>query len=526
MKYRRLLSIPFLFITLLAQAQQKYWIFFKDKEVSGYDYHQHLSPQTLENRERQGLPLYQYTDVPVTPAYLGALQNMEIRTVFASRWLNGVSAYMNSAQLAQVRQLPYVKEVVAMEGALIACGTIGNSPKYIHIAMQQMEMAEFANRGYTGKGIVVGVIDAGFYNAEEDKYLKHLFEDQRVLAQRDFLDPTRKNIITQKATDSDYHGRMVLDMITGYNKNTGEQRGMAIDARFCLARTEHGDKEFRGEEDTWIAAMEWMDSLGVRLINTSLGYAIKMDDPNDNYKQEEMNGKTARISKAAQIATGEKGIFLAVSAGNEGSNTDWKIISAPADAEGVLSVGATNRETWDKIDYSSLGPEFLNYLKPNVSCYSPNGTSFSSPALAGFVACLMQAAPNKTNKELKSIIEKSGHLYPYGNNYLGYGVPRASKVLELLGMNTTALPQPREIHVKSSQYALKLSQPLVLDVIVFHKKDEKNVLMQDKVKMKAKKSKKKSDEPSFGAKYVIKKMAEARRTTVHYGENVLEIFWE
>jgi subtilisin family serine protease len=238
----------------------------------------------------------------------------------------------------------------------------------------------FGDDKISGTGVQVGVIDAGYYKASTDPFLMHIFNEGRIKAQRDFIDAQRKDLVDDAATDSDYHGRIVLDMICGYDQVKKTQTGMGVNADIYLARTENGAREYRGEEDNWVRALEWMDSMGVRLINTSLGYAIKMDDPNDNYKQEDMNGKTTTITKAAQIGVDEKGIFLVVSAGNEGDNDEWRIISAPADARGVLSVGATRDKVWDRIGYSSLGPDFLPYMKPNVSCYSPNGTSFSAPA--------------------------------------------------------------------------------------------------------------------------------------------------
>jgi subtilisin family serine protease len=128
----------------------------------------------------------------------------------------------------------------------------------------------------------------------------------------------------------------------------------------------------------------------------------------------------------------KKGILIIVSAGNEGDDRSWRIISTPADAQGVLAIGATNAKLWNRIGYSSIGPESLPYLKPNVSCFSLYGTSLSAPVITGFAACVMQANPKLTNKQVMELIEKSSHLYPYGNNYVGYGVPQASRAIALL----------------------------------------------------------------------------------------------
>jgi hypothetical protein len=509
-----LLILLFLLTLNTGFAQNKYWISFKDKEVDAYCYNEYLNEEAIRNRTNFGLPLYQYSDVPVNMEYLDLINSKGVQTMCASRWLNSVSAYMTEEQLSEIKKFDFVSEVSPIESNIIttACGIMVN-PAFVHIAMKQMQINSFIEDSLTGKGIVVGVIDAGFYDAQIDKMLKHIFDEKKIIAQKDFLSPEREDLITVKATDADYHGRRVLDMLAGYNTVTRELRGMATGSTFYLARSEDGNREFRGEEDTWIAAMEWMDSKGVRLISTSLGYAIKMDDPNDNYTQEQMNGKTAKITRAAQIATDEKGIFLVVSAGNEGSNPLWKIISAPADAQGVLSIGATKKDNCERIEYSSIGPEFLPYLKPNVSCYSPDGTSFSAPAVAGFVACLMQRAPSLDNKKIKELIEKSSHLYPYGNNFIGYGIPRASRALKLIANPALTFGTNSEKEVKGKSTIIKINRLKKQEAVLFHKKNEFVVVEQETLAFKK-------------GKLKVQRPAGVSRTTVSYQDTVVELIWQ
>ncbi len=517
----KIISILLFILSLnTAHAQDKYWITFNDKDSANYKYTDYLSAQAVQNRILFGLALAQYSDIPVNKAYLEEISATGVRPLCVSRWLNATSATMTSAQVATIKKMKFVSTITPIESALTltSCG-ISVNPAYVHKAMQQMQINSFLEDSLTGEGVLIGVIDAGFYEAQSDKMLKHLFDEHKIIDQRDFLAPERKDLITEKATNADYHGRRVLDMIAGYNITTRELTGMATDSKFYLARTEDGNREFRGEEDTWIAAMEWMDSKGVRLISTSLGYAIKMDDPKDDYTQAQMNGKTASITKAAQIATEEKGIFLVVSAGNEGSNLNWQIISAPADAQGVLSVGATKKESCEKIEYSSIGPAFLPYLKPNVSCYSPDGTSFSAPAVAGFVACLMQRAPSLNNKKIKEIIEKSSSLYPYGNNYIGYGIPRASRALKLID-NQLLTPEKTVIFAttsaitpKTNSITLRNTKVKKQEVVLFHKKNEFIVKEQKTVFFK-------------NGRLKIRKPAGVERTTVSYQDTVVEISWK
>jgi len=508
-------TIVFFIFFLQGNAQiQKYWISFKDKDISGYNYKNNLSAQTISNRNNLNIPLYQYSDVPVKQGFISALNNLNVRIVATSKWLNAVTAYLDVEQVAQIEKLSFVHSVDRATTYLVASSTnMDVNPELMHTAMKQMKAKSFTAKGIDGTNMKIGVIDAGFHKLQEDPATSYLVRDKRILAQRDFIDPTRADLMSKSATSSDDHGRMVVRMIAGYDTTLKAQYGMAVNASFYLARTENGDREYRGEEDMWIMAMEWMDSIGVRLISTSLGYATKMDDPNDNYKQSEMNGKTARITKAAQIAVYDKGIFVTVSAGNEG-DTNWHIISAPADAEGVLSVGATKSSTWDRISYSSIGPEDLPYLKPNVSCFSPNGTSFSCPAVAGFVACLMNNDTTLTNLQLKDIIQKSAHMYPYGNNFIGYGIPQADRALALSKDTAATFGNTSEIHVSKKKYKHTFEKSITVQLIVFNKKNATIVLNQDVVAVKK-------------GKLKIKRPKNAARTTIVAEQfSTLEIIWE
>jgi subtilisin family serine protease len=236
-----------------------------------------------------------------------------------------------------------------------------------------------------------------------------------------------------------------------------------------------------------------------------------MSNPKDNYEPSQMDGHTSLISQAAQIAADKKGILIIVSAGNEGEDRSWRIISTPADAQGVMAIGATNARLWNRIGYSSIGPESLSYLKPNVSCFSLYGTSLSAPVITGFAACIMQANPKLTNKEVMTIIEKSAHLYPYGNNYVGYGVPQASRALALL--RNQALPnEPRVVQATGKTLTLPVSTS-DLAVSVFHKKDATHVLQQEALRVN-------------NGKLILRRANDEKQTTVDLKTEVIEVMWE
>jgi subtilisin family serine protease len=211
-------------------------------------------------------------------------------------------------------------------------------------------------------------------------------------------------------------------------------------------------------------------------------------------------------------------MLIVVSAGNDGDNRKWRVISTPADAQGVLSVGATPGYARQRISYSGIGPEALPYIKPNVACFSMTGTSFSAPVITGMAACLLQKNPGLSNKQIIDIIEKAGHLYPYGNNYIGYGVPLSYKALAF-AQDTALLAQgdiiagAREQVAKGKSITLAADTPGLEWVVVFHKKSLTHVLEQQSMR------------PRKG-KVTVKRPEGAVRSTVDLGSKVVELVWE
>ncbi|MFN8414768.1 MAG: S8 family serine peptidase [Cytophagaceae bacterium] len=469
--------VGYFWFSLSSSGQTKYWIHFTDKDTVGYDYQSNLSSACIQHRINQQLPLVQYSDIPVNSYYVSTIQQHSVKHIATSKWMNAVTAYLTVEQKEYLSSQAFIAYIEPVTIELIATETtIATNPKYMHVSMQQMNGLYFQTVQLDGKGVKVGVIDAGFYELDKNPLLMHLLDENKIKGQRDFIDGSRTDLIKTKATGSDFHGMEVMLRLAGYDSTKQHQIGMAPNASYYFARTEHGDREYRGEEDMWIMAMEWMDSLGVQLISTSLGYATKMDDPNDNYKKEEMDGKTTRITKAAEIAVKQKGIFLVVSAGNEGAK-DWRIISAPADAYSALSVAANGFAPWKRESYSSVGPEMLPYVKPNVSAYSLNGTSFSCPSVAGFVTCLIQFDSTATPEMLKKVVEKSAHIYPFANNYLGNGVPQADRALSLMKDTSITVGKSIVLELKGKRKRIALHEyTSKTEFTVMHKSSPTNVI--------------------------------------------------
>lgn len=217
--------------------------------------------------------------------------------------------------------------------------------------------------GFTGKGVLVAIFDAGFLNVDKIPAFEHLFTEQKIYATKDFVLPDSDNIFR-----ADTHGTGTLSLMASYDPEN--LIAGAFGASYILCITEDVDSEYRIEEYNWVKAAEYADSLGVELINSSLGYNY-FDDETMNYSKEDLDGKTAIITRGANMAA-EKGILVISSAGNEG-NISWETITVPSDAENILSIGAIN-SNFNKAGFSSIGPSADNRIKPELVAYGTGVT--------------------------------------------------------------------------------------------------------------------------------------------------------
>lgn len=434
-----------------AQTPMKYWVQFTDKGNNPYSLSNpsaYLSSRALQRRANQGIAI-DSLDLPVTPMYVAGVAATGVTVHAQSKWLNGVVIITSDTNdLNAIAALPYVvstgfvgarldgdgmfedkhNETFAPYVGNRATGTVESTMLNYGTAFDQANQIGAVclhNAGYTGSGMVIAVIDAGFRDVDIHPVFDSLHAYNRILGTWDFVAGDTS------VYEDNSHGAMVLSCMGG--NIPGTIVGTAPHAQYWLLRSEEAATEFIVEEYLWSCAAEYADSVGADLINSSLGYTT-FDDPSQNHTYADMNGDIAPCTRAADYAA-SRGIVVVNSAGNSGSNS-WFYIGAPADADSILSVGAVN-VSGTIAGFSSHGPTSDNRVKPDAcargencvivdlggTIQTGNGTSFASPVLCGAVACLWQAHPSMSNMTIVNTVRQAGSMYANPDSAYGYGIP-------------------------------------------------------------------------------------------------------
>ena len=413
----------------------KYRISLKDKAATDYSLQKpemYLSKKSIERRKRQGLEI-DSTDLPVCKKYVDSIRKKGVHLLVTGKWDNFVTVSCNDSMLiAEIAGLPFVRSTERVWRGVAKRASERDSlinkplrtdslygPAITQIKMSHADRLHEA--GFKGQGMTIAVIDAGFHNVDKIEAMKNI----NILGTRDFVNP-EADIYAESS-----HGMSVLSCMAMNQPNV--MIGTAPEASYWLLRSEDEYSENLVEQDYWAAAIEFADSVGVDLVNTSLGY-YSFDDPTKNYRYRDLNGHYALMSREAAKAA-DKGIVVVCSAGNSGSGS-WKKITPPGDAENVITVGAVNKYGV-LAPFSSVGNTADGRVKPDVVAVGlgsdvmgtdgnlrhANGTSFSSPIMCGMVACLWQACPELTAKEIIELVRRSGDRAVFPDNIYGYGIP-------------------------------------------------------------------------------------------------------
>lgn len=422
---RLFLSAVIIAFFSMANAQNAYWVFFTDKHNTTFDPYSYFDAKAIERYQINYADLYDITNYPVNQKYEHAVTAATTEFIGESRWLNAVAVTATEEQIAFVKELPFVARVqeIASEAnatqAPVYTQTTALDPHIKQVSLMQGE--KFLQKNINGKGVRIAVFDGGFPDVDTHPAFKHLRDNHQIIKTWNFANK-KENVYGYNS-----HGRMVLSCIAGIMNDT-TMLGLAPGAEFLLARTEV-EAEKKKEEVWWVQALEWADQNGASIVSSSLGYGKELHNLKD------MNG-TSIVAKGAATAM-SKGILVCTAMGNEGDDGSWKMLVTPADADGVLSVGAVNALD-NRESYSSFGPTADGRRKPNVvACGNDmvamgkgnfayaQGTSFATPMVSGFAACVKQMHPEWTTAQLLEEIEKSGNHYPYYDYAFGYGVPQA-----------------------------------------------------------------------------------------------------
>lgn len=448
-------------IELFAQ-QTKYFIEFTDKNNSPFSQQNpvaYLSQRAIDRRLKQNIDI-NVQDLPVNPAYIQAIQNAGATVWYTSRWMNAALIEADAVAINLLKELPFVKRETLTnwqpvsifrhsERKPLLTTPSASSDKADNskssrtnaldygFSLNQVSMIgadKMHEQGFTGSGMRIAIFDSGFRNANNLPAFSSVFTNNRVLATYDFVNRE------QSVYEDDEHGLRVFSAMAAFMP--GQIIGTAYEAEYMLFRTEDASSEYRIEEINWLMAAEYADSAGVDVINSSLGYNV-FNNPAMNYSQSDMDGNTALITRAADMAAA-RGMLVVVSAGNEGDDA-WQTISAPADADSVLAIGAVDKDGL-YAPFSSRGPSADGRVKPDVvaqgrgtvlsaatgNTIASNGTSFSSPVLAGMAAGFWQAYPQLTNMEVIAYLQQSASQVSNPDSLLGYGIPDFSRAALLV----------------------------------------------------------------------------------------------
>lgn len=434
-------------------APEKYRLYLTDKNNNQYNINnpeQFLSSEAIARRTKFNIAITN-NDLPVTKMYIDSLRSLGLQILNTSKWFNTVTVKTTDlALLDTITNLSFIQNKYKIE----EISNFKNNEKFGNIINEKPQNKAYTlidygssanqiqmlnghvlhNLGYKGENINIAVIDAGFYKVNVIPAFDSLKINNRIIGTRDFVDGDTS------IYEHHDHGTYVLSII-GANL-PGSYVGTAPNANFWLLRSEDTNSEYIIEEDNWASAAEFADSVGIDIINVSLGYNL-FNNPNHNHSYFDLDGNTTIITKAVDIAS-SKGILVVVSAGNEGSS-NWKYITAPADADSALTVGAVDGNGF-YASLSSVGPTVDGRIKPTIvaqgngtavistsgTITNGNGTSFSAPIITGLAACLWQANPNYNNMQIIEAIVKSASKYTSPDSLYGYGIPDFGKANLLL----------------------------------------------------------------------------------------------
>lgn len=427
----------------------KYWIFFHDKPHNTSlkkSVIESLPERTAQRRLKNSpIDITDEHDLPINASYIEQIESSGIAIQRQSKWFNAVTAYLDATQIHAIKQLPFVKSIQPVAKGFKDRITSSPNPSSTSAfnlqygaSQKQNAMINTINAhtlGYSGKGVLIGMIDTGFNLTHE------AFDSIKVVGKYDFIDNDADVSEPVGSKGGSSHGTQVLSTIAGYAD--GRLIGTAFGASFLLARTEDDDGiGEQAEEDQWIAGLEWLEEQGADIVSSSISFFDEFENSVDNYSLSDLNGKTALTTLATNIAF-DKGVLVFNSAGNMGSR-GARYLGTPSDGKKMIAVGAVNGDS-SKANFSSYGPTADGRKKPDIAALGRfvrvvavgddsgydnfDGTSLSTPLVAGLAALALEAHPDWSAKDLYDAIRNTSSQASKPDNEIGYGIPDAVRII-------------------------------------------------------------------------------------------------
>jgi len=459
----------------------------------------------LARRQQQNVALLD-GDRPIPPPLIAAIRRTGAEVRVESRWLRAVSVNATGAQLRRLRRLSFIQHMAPVGKLLTASvrrqfparADVGESTALTALtpeddsvfygidyrAMAALGIPPVHELGLSGQGIGIAILDTGFERQHEALF-------QRILgAQYDFINGD--TIVANEPGDStgsdqERHGTWVWSLIGGFDP--GLIVGPAFNATYFLAKVDAEPSDTQADEDRWVHAAEWADSLGARIISSSVFFRSDFTDQPEIPFQD-LNGDRTPTTIAADEAA-RRGILVVQAVGNalraDGS------LSAPADADSILSVGAIelNGEPVDLgVASSARGPTADARIKPEVVAvganlaaassttlvglnYALGGTSFSTAIMAGAAALFMEAWPALNAMAVRRAFQLAGDHAQAPNNLVGWGQPNLGAAIMMPEGIAPASVAPTDLtgNPTSLAPAFSWSAPLIypgLQPVTYH----------------------------------------------------------
>ncbi len=454
-----LFILIFLLLVQNGSFSEKYRVFFKDKGSNEFYRGStlfNLAAKSLSEksifRRLKIFPRDSFVtieDAPLHQPYLDQIAKTGCKILLKLKWLNYVVIEATPTQIAQIKNFKFVNQVQTIREIVPKEFTskISNYNYPLNISklllnpqftedrygesrnqLKMLSLDKLQTLGLLGDSVYLGILDTGFRWKQN-----RIFQHANVLAEFDFLnqDPNTEN--DELDTNiQDNHGTLVFSIISGI-KN-GYLFGASPFATFLLAKTEDIRKESHFEEDCFASAIEWMDSIGVDIISSSLGY-FYFDSTETSYDFKDLDGRTTLVSAYTNRAK-KIGITMVASAGNKGPNEST--IQAPAESLGEIAIGAVNPTGDSVLKFSSRGPTFDGRIKPdfvaqgNFVVSSPpfpfdtimygSGTSVAAPIFAGGISLLLTAFEELGPDTILSLLRRNASRKDDPDNSWGFGL--------------------------------------------------------------------------------------------------------